>query len=89
MTIVAEILKSKLDQTVYKIAPGVSVFDALRQMADRNIGALPVVYEGKIIGMLSERYPTDTAPAPEDIRQFHTNPHDTLPSWNYTITPNL
>jgi hypothetical protein len=34
-------------------------------------------------------YPTDTAPAPEDIRQLRLNPHDTLPSWNYTITPNL
>ena len=34
-------------------------------------------------------YPTDTAPAPEEIRQLRLNPHDTLPSWNYTITPNL
>jgi Rhodopirellula transposase DDE domain len=34
-------------------------------------------------------YPTDTAPAKDDIRQLRLNPHDTLPSWNYTITPNL
>ena len=52
---VAEILRSKPDQTVYSIAPGVSVYDALRLMADRNIGALLVVEEGKIVGILSER----------------------------------
>jgi Rhodopirellula transposase DDE domain len=34
-------------------------------------------------------YPTDTPPAPDDIRQLRLNHHDTLPSWNYTITPNL
>lgn len=55
MKSVAEILRSKPDQTVYSIAPGVSVYDALRLMADKNIGALLVVEEGKIIGILSER----------------------------------
>ena len=55
MTIVAEILRSKSDQTVYNIAPGASVYDALRLMADKNIGALLVVEEGKIAGILSER----------------------------------
>ncbi len=55
MTSVAEILRSKPDQAVYSIAPGVSVYDALRLMADKNIGALLVVEEGKIVGILSER----------------------------------
>jgi CBS domain-containing protein len=55
MKSVAEILRSKPDQSVYKIAPGASVYDALRLMADKNIGALLVVEEGKIVGMLSER----------------------------------
>ena len=55
MTIVAEILKSMPDQTVHNIAPGASVYDALRLMADKNIGALLVVEEGKIVGILSER----------------------------------
>ena len=55
MKSVAEILRSKPDQTVYKIAPDVSVYDALRLMADKNIGALLVVEEGKIVGILSER----------------------------------
>ena len=55
MKTVAEILRSKPDQTVYSIALGVSVYDALRLMADKNIGALLVVEEGKIVGILSER----------------------------------
>jgi len=55
MKSVAEILRSKPDQTVYNIAPGASVYDALRLMADKNIGALLVVEEGKIVGILSER----------------------------------
>ena len=55
MKSVAEILRSKPDQTVYNIAPGASVYDALRLMADKNIGALLVVDEGKIVGILSER----------------------------------
>jgi len=33
----------------------VSVFDAIKMMAKRNVGALPVVEGGKVIGMMSER----------------------------------
>ena len=55
MKSVADILRSKPDQTVYNIAPGDSVYDALRLMADKNIGALLVMEEGKIVGMLTER----------------------------------
>ena len=52
---VAEILRSKPDQTVYRVAPDASVYYALRLMADKNIGALLVEEEGKIVGILSER----------------------------------
>jgi len=55
MKSVADILRSKPEQTVHKIAPGDSVYDAVRLMADRNIGALLVVEEGKIVGILTER----------------------------------
>ena len=55
MKSVANILKSKPDQTVYKIAPGVSVYDALRLMADKNIGALLVAEDDKIVGIFTER----------------------------------
>ena len=55
MTSVAQILKSKADQTVYTIAPTASVFDAVKMMADRNIGALVVMVGEKILGIISER----------------------------------
>ncbi len=55
MSIVAHILKSKPEQTVHAIAPTASVFDAVKLMADKNIGALVVMENDQIIGMISER----------------------------------
>lgn len=37
------------------IPPTATVFDAISLMAERNIGALPVVQGGRLVGMLSER----------------------------------
>ena len=55
MTSVAQILKSKSDKAVYTIAPSATVFDAVKLMADKNIGALVVVEGGKIAGLITER----------------------------------
>lgn len=52
---VAQILRSKSDPVVYTVGPEASMFDALKLMAEKNIGAL-LIMEGKtIVGMLSER----------------------------------
>jgi CBS domain-containing protein len=40
---------------VWSIAPNSTIFDAIQLMADKNVGALPVVYDGKLVGMISER----------------------------------
>ena len=55
MTAVARILKSKADQTVYSIAPAASVFDAVKSMADKGIGALLVMEGETIVGLITER----------------------------------
>jgi len=55
MTVVAEILKAKPDATVRTIAPEASVLDALRLMAQYQIGALLVVQGGQVEGILTER----------------------------------
>ena len=55
MSIVAHILKSKSERTVHTIAPTASVFDAVKLMADKNIGALVVIENDQMIGMISER----------------------------------
>src|SRR5215469_8883457 len=41
--------------TVWSIAPAATVFDAIALMADKNIGALPVVEDDRLIGIISER----------------------------------
>ena len=40
---------------VWSIAPNSKIFDAIQLMADKNVGALPVVENGQLVGMLSER----------------------------------
>jgi len=40
---------------VWTVDPTTSVYEALEVMADKNIGALVVVEEGRLIGIFSER----------------------------------
>ena len=40
---------------VWSIAPNSMIFDAIQLMADKNVGALPVVENGQLVGVLSER----------------------------------
>ena len=55
MTSVAKILQSKPDTTVHTIAPTALVFDALKLMADKGIGALLVTEGVAIAGIFTER----------------------------------
>ena len=43
MTTVADILRSQASPTIHTVDPAASVFDAVRLMAQQNIGALVVV----------------------------------------------
>lgn len=40
---------------VWSVSPGSSVFDAIKLMADKNIGALPVLANGLLVGIFTER----------------------------------
>ena len=55
MKIVAEILRSKPEQAVHTITPSASVFDAVKLMAEKSIGALLVMEDLKIDGIITER----------------------------------
>jgi CBS domain-containing protein len=57
MKTVAQLLKLKAEQhqQVHTIGSDQMVLDALRLMADKNIGALPVVDDGQLVGVVSER----------------------------------
>jgi len=54
MKTVANILAAK-GSDVFAIAPGASVYDALQLLADKNVGALAVVDDSKLVGIVSER----------------------------------
>lgn len=55
MATVADILKSKADQQVYAVAPTATVYEALRLMAEKGIGALLIQKGEDIQGIFTER----------------------------------
>ena len=55
MTVVAEILKTKPEGLVHSIAPTATVLQALQSMADLRVGALLVMQDNAIVGILTER----------------------------------
>ena len=57
MNTVRELLQDK-GHEVSSIEPDKSVYDAMQLMADKKIGALPVLEAGKLIGIITARdYP--------------------------------
>lgn len=55
MKTVAQLVCLKSERNVYTVAPEQMVIEAVRTMAERNVGALPVVENGVVIGVISER----------------------------------
>jgi CBS domain-containing protein len=54
MTFVTEVLKTK-GRNVWTVSSDSTVYDALQEMADKNVGALLVVEGDKLVGVFSER----------------------------------
>jgi CBS domain-containing protein len=55
MTTVRHVLDQK-GHHVHFIHPDASVFDALKMMAENNIGSLVVLEDGKLVGVITERH---------------------------------
>lgn len=55
MKTVAHILRSKHDQAVHTIPPTAAVLDAVKLMAEKGIGALLVMENEEIVGIVTER----------------------------------
>ncbi len=52
---VSSVLRRKGDRKVLSIGPDASVYEAIAMMAENSIGALLVVSNGQLVGILSER----------------------------------
>ena len=55
MQTVAQILQMKHDRMVYTITPTALLLDAIKLMAEKRIGALLVVVDQQIVGIVTER----------------------------------
>jgi CBS domain-containing protein len=53
-TTVEEILQQK-GRDVWTISPKATVMDALKLMAEKSVGALVVVHDDQVVGIISER----------------------------------
>ena len=55
MTTIRQLLREK-GHKIYSVGPDSTVYDAIRMMADENIGSLLVMEGGKIVGIITERH---------------------------------
>src|SRR4249920_1166371 len=54
-SIVSAVLAHKKASTVWSISPNAMVIDAIQLMGEKNVGALPVLDNGTLVGIVSER----------------------------------
>ena len=55
MITVKQVLRDKNYHEVWSISPEATVLDALKLMSEKEVGALPVLENGKLAGIISER----------------------------------
>lgn len=52
---VSSILEQKDSSDIYSVTSDDTVYDAITRMAEKNIGAILVIDDGKLVGIMSER----------------------------------
>ncbi|MDB6024444.1 MAG: hrp [Verrucomicrobiales bacterium] len=72
--------------SVWTVSPQTTVFEAIQMLAQKNIGAVPVVENGKLVGIFSERdYTRKIALAGKSSRE--TRVREILSSHVVSATP--
>jgi CBS domain-containing protein len=51
---ISSLLHNK-NSALWSVPPDATVFEAIKLMAEKNIGALPVLSEGRLVGLFTER----------------------------------
>ena len=80
---ISEILRHK-GSNIYTVSPSETVFDAITLMSEKNIGAVPVVKDGRVIGILSERDYTrkialhGKSSKTTEVKEIMTSPTNTI-----------
>jgi CBS domain-containing protein len=52
---ISAVLQHKAQGNIWSIPPGATVYEAISLMAEKNVGALPVMEGDKLVGVISER----------------------------------
>jgi signal-transduction protein with cAMP-binding, CBS, and nucleotidyltransferase domain len=82
---ILELLK-KRDTAIWSLKPEDSVFDALQHMANHNVGAMMVMQQDRLVGVLSERdYTRKIALAGKSSRD--TKVQDIMTASVLTVSP--
>ncbi|WP_026595323.1 CBS domain-containing protein [Methyloferula stellata] len=55
MTTVKQLLDHK-GRDVFSISPDATVYDAIKKMAEKNVGSLVVIDNGELVGIVTERH---------------------------------
>ena len=71
---------------IWQISPTATVFEAIREMADRGVGALLVVSQGQLVGIISERDYARKVILQGRSSQ-HTSVHEIMTPSPITVTP--
>ena len=55
MKTVRDVMRHRGRGVIYSVLPIASVYEAIEKMAEEHVGALPVLQDGKLVGVVSER----------------------------------